>query len=46
MAAIEEEIENAVNSLDLGPMGFGGKTYAMGLHAEISGSHTAIILSP
>lgn len=43
VAAIEEEIENAVNSLDLGPMGFGGKTYAMGVHAEISGSHTAII---
>ena len=43
VAALEEEIENAVNSLDLGPMGFGGKTYAMGVHIELSGSHTAIV---
>jgi fumarate hydratase subunit alpha len=43
VAALEEEIERAVNSLNLGPMGFGGKTYALGVHADISGSHTAVV---
>ncbi len=43
VAAIESEIYEAVNELGLGPMGFGGKTYALGVHAEISGSHTAVV---
>lgn len=42
-AELEAEMERAVNSLDLGPMGFGGKTYALGVHAEVSGSHTAAV---
>lgn len=43
LAGLEAEIENAVNSLNLGPMGFGGRTYALGVHAELSGSHTAVV---
>lgn len=43
VAAIESEIYEAVNETGLGPMGFGGKTYALGVHAEISGSHTAVV---
>ncbi|MDL2280918.1 fumarate hydratase [Selenomonadales bacterium OttesenSCG-928-I06] len=43
VAALEEEIETAVNNMELGPMGFGGKTYTLGVHIEISGSHTAVI---
>ncbi len=42
-AALEKEILEAVNSLGLGPMGFGGKTYAMAVHIEVSGAHTAEI---
>jgi fumarate hydratase subunit alpha len=43
IAALEEEILAAVNALGLGPMGLGGKTYALGVHAEIAGSHTAVV---
>ncbi|MDR3270551.1 MAG: fumarate hydratase [Peptococcaceae bacterium] len=43
VAALEAEIEKAVNELNLGPMGFGGKTYTLGVHAELSGSHTAVM---
>ena len=43
VAALEAEIFEAVNGLELGPMGFGGKTYALGVHVEIEGSHTAIV---
>jgi fumarate hydratase subunit alpha len=43
VAALETEICQAVNSLGLGPMAVGGNTYALGVHAEISGSHTAIV---
>jgi fumarate hydratase subunit alpha len=43
VAALESEIYEAVNAMGLGPMGVGGKTYALGVHAELSGSHTAII---
>jgi tartrate/fumarate subfamily iron-sulfur-dependent hydro-lyase alpha chain len=42
VAALEAEIFEAVNAMKLGPMGFGGDTYALGVHAEINGSHTAI----
>jgi fumarate hydratase subunit alpha len=43
VAALEREILNAVNQLGLGPMGFGGKTYALAVNVEISGSHTAVV---
>jgi fumarate hydratase subunit alpha len=43
VAALEAEIFAAVNALGLGPMGLGGKTYALGVHAEIAGSHTAVV---
>jgi fumarate hydratase subunit alpha len=43
VAALEAEIFEAVNAMELGPMGFGGKTYALGVHAELSGSHTAVV---
>ena len=43
VAALETEICEAVNAMGLGPMGVGGNTYALGVHAEISGSHTAIV---
>ena len=42
-AALEKEILAAVNALGLGPMGFGGDTYAMACHIELSGAHTAIV---
>ena len=43
VADLENEILEAVNEIGLGPMGVGGKTYALGVHAEICGSHTAVI---
>ncbi len=43
VAALETEIFEAVNAMELGPMGFGGKTYALGVHAELTGSHTAVV---
>jgi len=42
-AKLEQEILEAVNNLKLGPMGFGGNTYALAVHIEISGAHTAEI---
>ena len=42
-AELEKEILAAVNALGLGPMGFGGDTYALACHIEISGAHTAIV---
>jgi len=42
-AKLEQEILSAVNNLKLGPMGFGGNTYALAVHIEVSGAHTAEI---
>jgi fumarate hydratase subunit alpha len=42
VAELETEIYEAVNSLGIGPMGFGGKTYTLGVHIEMSGAHTAV----
>jgi fumarate hydratase subunit alpha len=42
VADLETEIYEAVNSLGIGPMGFGGKTYTLGVHIEMSGAHTAV----
>lgn len=43
VAKLETDLLEDINSLDLGPMGFGGKTYALGVHADISGAHTAVV---
>ena len=43
VAALEQEIYEAVNAMGLGPMAVGGKTYTLGVHAELCGSHTAVI---
>ncbi len=42
-AELEKEILEAVNALKLGPMGFGGDTYALAVHIEVCGAHTAIV---
>jgi len=43
VASLEQEILAAVNGSGLGPMGFGGDSYALAVHAEICGSHTAVV---
>ncbi|MEW6399606.1 MAG: fumarate hydratase [Bacillota bacterium] len=43
VAALEEEMLQAVNETGLGPMGLGGKTYALAVHVEICGAHTAVV---
>lgn len=43
ISSLEAEICEAVNEMGLGPMGFGGKTYALGVHVEMNGSHTAVV---
>lgn len=43
VASLETELFEAVNGMGLGPMGFGGKTYALGVHVEVNGSHTAVV---
>lgn len=43
VAALEGEILRAVNSLGFGPMGFGGDNYALAVHAELCGAHTALV---
>ena len=42
IAALEEELLNAINSLNIGPMGFGGNTYAIAVNIEIAGKHTGV----
>ena len=42
-AKLEVEILESVNNLKMGPMGFGGNTYALAVHIEVSGSHTSEI---
>ena len=43
VASLEEQILAAVNELGLGPMGFGGKSYALATHIELCGTHTALV---
>lgn len=43
VAALEEKILTSVNDTEIGPMGFGGHTYAMGVNIELAGSHTAVV---
>ncbi|MEM4721484.1 MAG: fumarate hydratase [Candidatus Methanomethylicaceae archaeon] len=41
LAKLEEELLTMVNALEIGPMGFGGKTTAMGVLLEWGHCHTA-----
>ncbi len=43
VAALEQEILAAVNATGFGPMGFGGNSYALAVHAELCGTHTALV---
>lgn len=43
VASLEQEILTAVNEVGLGPMGFGGRTYALATHIELCGTHTALV---
>lgn len=43
IAELETRLLEAVNRIGLGPMGYGGKNYALGVNIEIRGSHTAIV---
>lgn len=43
VAELEQTLLEAVNRTGLGPAGYGGKNYALGVNAEIRGSHTAIV---
>ncbi len=38
---LEKEILQEINMLDIGPMGLGGTTTALGVNVELSGCHTA-----
>jgi fumarate hydratase subunit alpha len=41
VAELEKEILQRVNSLGIGPMGYGGRTTALAVHAEVFPSHIA-----
>ncbi len=41
--SLERQTLAAANATALGPMGFGGKSYALATHIEISGTHTALV---
>lgn len=43
VAALEQQILQAVNETGLGPMGLGGRTYALAVHVEVCGAHTAVV---
>ena len=43
IAEMEQEILSAVNNTKLGPMGFGGNSYALALNIEIAGTHTSSV---
>lgn len=40
-AALEKELLNEINSLGIGPQGFGGRTTALGLSIETAPTHVA-----
>ena len=40
-AALEKEALEAVNALDIGPQGFGGRTTALAVHVEVYPTHIA-----
>jgi fumarate hydratase subunit alpha/L(+)-tartrate dehydratase alpha subunit len=39
VAAMEEELEEAINSMERGPMGLGGKVTTLGVHIETAYTH-------
>lgn len=41
VAELEERLLEEINSLGMGPMGLGGRTYALGVHAEWLHRHPA-----
>ncbi len=41
VAALEKEVLAAVNSLGIGPMGYGGSITALAVHATVMPSHMA-----
>lgn len=41
MAALEEDLLSAVNTIGIGPMGLGGRTTALGVNIEYASCHTA-----
>ena len=41
IAELEREILNRVNALGIGPLGLGGRTTALGVHAEVMPAHIA-----
>ena len=41
IAGLEKEILSRVNDLGIGPMGFGGRTTALAVHAEVAPAHIA-----
>lgn len=43
VAELESKLLDAVNGTGLGPMGFGGSTYALACQVEICGAHTAVV---
>lgn len=42
-AALEEEIENGLNSLGIAPLGFGGSKTVLGVNIETAGRHPATL---
>jgi len=44
IAKLEEELRSAINSLGIGPMGLGGKTYALAVNIEWAHRHPATFL--
>jgi fumarate hydratase subunit alpha len=43
VAELENRILRILNSTGLGPMGMRGKTTSLAVHAEICGTHTAVV---
>jgi len=43
VARLERQVLEAVNSTGIGPMGVGGDTTSLAVHAEICGAHTAVV---
>jgi fumarate hydratase subunit alpha len=41
IAGLEKEVLGRVNDLGIGPMGFGGRTTALAVHAEVAPAHIA-----
>ena len=41
IAQLEEEILSRINDLGIGPLGFGGRTSALAVHAEVTPTHLA-----